>query len=152
MRVVPIVGDTVIYHNVNDDCGINQYEILTMINSISDNGSDVYILKDIFNITYKAATSERFKNVYNDMSVLHVENKNIIHSQHDESYALVSFNVFKNEYKITTSNKSSEKVALEIEAILNKLVNMDSFKSFLKGGDHSYKVFWKKDHYQWDKI
>jgi hypothetical protein len=153
MRRLPIIGDTIIFHNFNEDCGINEYEILTMINSILDNGADVYILKSsLYDNKYKAVKSTFFEYTHNEMVVLHVENKSIIHNYHDENYAVLSFNVFKNEYMITTSNKSSEKVTNEIKDILNKLVNIDSFKSFLRDGDYSYKVFWKKDHYEWYRI
>jgi hypothetical protein len=146
MNNLPIVGALIIEHDVDEDCGVNHFNLYTMIDSIVDNGVEVYILKSEFE-GYCAVTHSHFEG-YPVMRVVDFDNKPIRRSIHGGKDILVQFDIFANNYEICLTEKSSDKVFNDVVDELNNRVGVDNFRRLL-GKAHRYRVRWNNDKYEW---
>lgn len=160
MPHLPQVGSQVIEHEINEDFGINRFNLYVMINSVNDKGIDVYILRSNVG-DYAAATHSDFESThlpysegFNDevlapkMRVVDLNNKTISRLVSDNKDIIIQFNVFEGRYQIALPEKSSDNVFADMVKGLNTFVTADNFRKFL-GKDCKYKVKWNKNHYDW---
>lgn len=162
MTHLPSLGSIVIHHEINEDAGVDRYKTYTMINSVFDNGFELYILKSQYN-EYAIASSLDFENQhfshddgfyesYYDpkMRVVDPDNKTIQRNKSEHGIFVV-FDVFKNLYSISIPEKSSERVFADIVVELNQMVKKENFDKYI-GKTYKYQVKWIKDHYSWNFI
>lgn len=157
---LPTIGSTIIEHDIHEDAGINRFNFYVMVNAITDQGVDVYILRSTIG-HYVAATHADFESThlpYSDgfydeaikprMYVVTPADKTIQRTESDNNDIVVTFNVFENRYQIAMPAKSSDNVFSDVVNELNAFVNESNFQN-LVGQTRSYKIKWKKDRYVW---
>ena len=169
MNHLPKIGSLVVEHEVNDDCGIDRFNLYRMINSVIDSGVEVYILKSdkdahIGN-EYIAVTHSEFENTFlsylegfNDevleprMKIIDLDSKPLKRINRNQGSAIfVTINVYTERYDIEMPEKSSDRVFADICERINDLITADTFKKYL-GECLKFKVKWDKTDYKWERI
>jgi hypothetical protein len=160
---LPRIGSTIIEHEENDDAGISRFNVYVMINAITDQGVDVYILRSTLG-HYVAATHADFESThlpYSDgfyeetirprMHVVTPADKPIQRTESEGNDIVVTFDVFENRYQIAMPSKSSDNVYSDVVSELNSFVNESNFQDLI-GKARSYKIKWRKDRYVWIRL
>ena len=164
MAHLPKTNDIVVVHHVIEDAGVDQYHTFKMIDSIIDEGIEVYILKNRWG-GYLAATHRDFEYIHYpeeqgfkgeidqpEMSVIDIDNKGLVRVPAHEHYNIVvTVDVFNRKYQVAAGNNVSDKVIEDIAQHLNEMITIDNFTQFL-GKVFNYKVTWKKTKYEWTLI
>lgn len=153
MKKFPDFDDTVLEHFIDEDNGIDLYNAYKLIHSFDHNGSILYVLADKYNnyLTVNESAFNRTENSRQILSIINFENKNIQIKFHSESYHLVEFNLLKNQFSITFSDKSSQNVINDLIQELDNKINEKNYFKYIDG-TFLYKVKWNKTSYKWENF
>ena len=151
MTRFPTINDVILHRRYDERYG-DEYETVSMVSEVDDDGTTVYVLKRYEGIYLAIPKSKFLPNKEDSESpsfvVLDLNNKNYIESTHHQNFTRVSYDVYENKYEFIFSHKASEKVKEELKLSLNDLININNYKKQL-GEVKKYVVRWKKDGYVW---